>query len=87
VVGVTEAQGQPERAAQLFGAAAALREAIGESLPPAEQARNDQAGAALRVALGDAVFAAAWEAGRTMPLEQAIAEAISMGNRCAQPAA
>jgi tetratricopeptide (TPR) repeat protein len=88
VVGVAEAREQREHAAQLFGAAAALREAIGAPLPPAEQARNDQAVAAVRVALGDAVFAAAWEAGRIMPLEQAIALAISMENHlCGQPTA
>jgi tetratricopeptide (TPR) repeat protein len=85
MAGVSKAQGQPEQAAHLFGAAAALREAISAPLPPADHARHDHAVAAVRVALGEDAFAAAWEAGRTMPLEQAVAEAISMGDRWAQP--
>jgi tetratricopeptide (TPR) repeat protein len=84
-LGVTEPDGQPERAAQLFGAAAALRETTGASLEAAELARHDGSVAALRLALGEDAFTAAWEAGRTMPPEQAIAEATRTGSRQARP--
>ena len=46
--------GQGERAAQLLGAAAALRETIGAPLPPLEQAEVEQAVAAARAALSEA---------------------------------
>ena len=68
--------GQGERAAQLLGAAAALRETIGAPQPPLEQAEVEQAVAEARAALGEAVWAAAFAAGRALSLEQAIAEAL-----------
>jgi hypothetical protein len=34
--------------------------------------------AEVRAQLGDAAFAAAWAAGRTLPLEDAIAEALAL---------
>jgi tetratricopeptide (TPR) repeat protein len=58
------AQEQPERAAQLFGAAQALREAIGVPRPPADQARYDRTVAAARARLGEDAFAAEWAKGR-----------------------
>jgi hypothetical protein len=54
---------------QLFAAAAALREAIGAPLSPADQAGYDRTIAALRATLGADGFAAAWALGRTLPLE------------------
>jgi hypothetical protein len=66
---VASAQRQPERAVQLFAAAAALREAIGAPLSPADQAGYDRTIAALRATLGADGFAAAWALGRTLPLE------------------
>jgi non-specific serine/threonine protein kinase len=71
---VAVAQGQPERAARLFGVAQAVREAIGAPLPPADQARYERSVAAARAHLGDAGFAAAWERGHALMLEEAIIE-------------
>jgi predicted ATPase/class 3 adenylate cyclase/DNA-binding XRE family transcriptional regulator len=65
-----------ERAARLFGAAAALREAISTALEPYQHADHDREVAAGRAVLGDAVFDAAWAVGAAMPLEQAIVYAL-----------
>jgi hypothetical protein len=53
-----------------------VREAIGAPLPPAERPLFDQTVATARAALGTDAFAAAWEHGRTLPLEQLIATAL-----------
>jgi predicted ATPase/DNA-binding SARP family transcriptional activator len=73
---VAVAQGAAERAARLFGAAAALREAIGAPLPPDERADYERQEAPVRAALHEAAFAAAWAAGRAMPLDDAVAFAL-----------
>jgi predicted ATPase len=67
---------QPQRSARLFGAAEALREVSGAPLPPLERTPYDRTGDGVRKVLGEATFAVAWEAGRAMTLEQAIAEAV-----------
>jgi hypothetical protein len=54
------AQGQPERAARLLGAAAAWFDARGTSIGQTERAKHDRSIAAARVQLGDEVFAPAW---------------------------
>jgi hypothetical protein len=59
---------QPERAARCFGAAATLREQLAAPVPPADLAEQQATVAALRTTLGDAAFAAAWEAGCADPL-------------------
>jgi hypothetical protein len=70
------AQGRPERAACLYGAAAGLRERIGAALSPENRKAVEPKLNALRAALGEAVFAAAFEAGRALDWEQAIACAL-----------
>ncbi|HLW59821.1 MAG TPA: tetratricopeptide repeat protein [bacterium] len=69
------AQQQVERAARLFGAAAALREAIGVPLLSSDRPDYDRAVAAARAGLGEEAFAAASSAGRAMTLEEAVADA------------
>jgi DNA-binding NarL/FixJ family response regulator len=56
----------------LLGAAAALRETIGTSLPPTFRPAYERTMAAARTQLGEEAFAAAWAEGRTMPLERLI---------------
>jgi hypothetical protein len=75
LAGVAGAQGQHERAARLFGAAAALRESIGAPLPPADSAEIEPRVAAVRAALGEEAFTAAWAAARAMSLEEAVTDA------------
>ena len=70
-------------AARLLGAAAALREATGRRLPPAERAGVEATTAAARRAAGKAVFAAAVAEGRAQP-ETVISEAIAAVTSAAQ---
>jgi hypothetical protein len=70
------AQSQAERAARLFGAAEALREAVGFHFTPLDPGGYDRHVAALRAQLDEEAYAAAWAEGRAMPLEQAAAYAL-----------
>jgi non-specific serine/threonine protein kinase len=72
---VATAAGRWQHAARLLGAAEALREAIRAPLPPVDRAEHARAVGEARTMLGDDVFQAAWDAGRALSLEQAIAEA------------
>jgi predicted ATPase len=67
---------QPARAARLLGAAAALRAALDEPVPPAARPAIERTSKASRVMLGEAAFAAAWAAGQVMPRARAVAEAL-----------
>ena len=78
---------QPERAARLYGAAAALRDAAGSPLPPDQRADHERGVAAARAGLGEAAFAAGWDAGRMLPSDQASAEAIAPLRALTDPAA
>ena len=71
------AQGEPARAARLFGAAESLRETIGLSIYPFFREEYDQAVLALRSALGEEGLASLWAEGRGLSLEQAVAHALS----------
>ena len=73
---VTAAQGRAECATRLFGAAEALRDAMGAALPPAERAEHDRYVAAVRTALDEKAFAAAWAAGRAMSPPAVVAYAL-----------
>ncbi len=73
------AQGEMEIAARLWGAMANLREATGSPLPPNEREEFDRRVAESQAALGETAFAAAWEAGRAMTWEQAVAYALEEG--------
>ena len=70
---IAGARKQAERAAQLLGAAEALREAIGSPLPPAERPDYDRSVSAIRAALSKKDFATAWTQGRALTWEQAAA--------------
>jgi len=67
-------------AVRLYGGVAALRETLGTPLAPAEWARYERVLAAARSELAEEAFHAAWDAGRTLPLEQIIAEAETLGD-------
>lgn len=60
-------------AAQLWGAAASVREQMGAPLPPVFRPAYEEAVAAARAALGGQGFAAAWAEGRAMTPEQVLA--------------
>jgi hypothetical protein len=69
-------QGQAERAGRLYGAAAALRDAVGSPLSRAERIDVEEAIGRYRAEIGDEAWGRAWEAGRALSLEQAVAEAL-----------
>jgi tetratricopeptide (TPR) repeat protein len=68
--------GREDEASTLLGAAEALRESLGVGLAPAEQETHDQTVAAVRAALGEKRFSAAWRQGRELALDEAIAYAL-----------
>jgi tetratricopeptide (TPR) repeat protein len=65
-----------QKAVRLWGAAGRLRERIQTPLPPSERGLYEQQIASARSVLGDDAFAAAWEQGRALTLEQAVAYAL-----------
>jgi predicted ATPase/DNA-binding SARP family transcriptional activator len=65
------AQGRPEPAACLFGAAAAVREAISVPVPLCERADHEEGISTTRAELGEAAFEAAFSKGRAMSPQQA----------------
>ncbi len=77
--GINALHGWPERAARLAGAGAALCASVGLDLPDLSAAAYERNIAAARTQLGEEVLAAAWAAGQTLPLEQAISEALEHG--------
>jgi ATP/maltotriose-dependent transcriptional regulator MalT len=70
---VLAVQGEPAWAAQLWGAAESLREAMGTPLPPVYRPAYERSVAAARAQLGEKAITAAWAEGRSMTLEQALA--------------
>ena len=85
---VAAAGGEAEQGARLLGAAEWLRERHGYDPPPVERKRIDRAAALTRARLPEDVFATAWTAGRALPLDQAIAEALAVADAsAAEPAA
>ena len=69
---VTE-QGQHTWAARLWGAAEAVRQGRGISLPQVMHASDERARTTARTHLGEKMFTAAWEEGRAMSAQQALA--------------
>ncbi len=77
--GAAAATERPEnlgRAAQLWGAAQALRAVLGAPMPPNEQATHEQEVAHTRAALGQPTFTDAWVQGGGMTLDQAVTYAL-----------
>jgi tetratricopeptide (TPR) repeat protein len=70
------ARGEEERAARLFGATEALREAVGYHQAPRERALREPFLGAARSRLEEAKWEAAWAEGRAMTFEDAVAYAL-----------
>jgi len=77
MAGVAGSQGRFDPAARLFGAAQAIRESKGLTLPPAERGAYDRDVSVARNGGGND-FANAWEAGRTLSLEEAVRYALEL---------
>jgi predicted ATPase len=71
---VAAALRRPREAARLYGAAAALREAIEAPILPFDQAEYDRHLAATQAQLEQSAFAEAWATGRAMTPEQSVQE-------------
>ena len=69
-------QGQAQRAVRLFGFEDSLRRAIGSPLPEIEQESHKRFLEAARSMLDEKSFQQAWNAGHSMPLDQAIRYAL-----------
>jgi DNA-binding CsgD family transcriptional regulator len=80
LAGVALDRGHAEQAARFQGAAAALAEAVGVVFDPVDRDQNERDVRAVRAQLGETAFAAAWTAGRALPLETALAEAFAAGD-------
>ena len=72
---ITVASGKPETGVRLLGAAEGLAESLGAPIYPRDRPVRDRALAALKITLSEQPLAAAREAGRTLTIEAAIAEA------------
>jgi predicted ATPase/class 3 adenylate cyclase len=70
------AEGRAERATRLLGTASSLRDLLGSARHPMDRAAVEAALEAVRAALGEEAFAAAWAAGRALALDDAIIEAL-----------
>ena len=73
---IAAAEGQPRRAARLFGAADALRQATGSAMTGMERAEYTQAITHARAQMDEPEWQAAWAEGQAMTLEQAVAYAL-----------
>jgi predicted ATPase/DNA-binding CsgD family transcriptional regulator len=78
IAGVAVATGDMGQAARLLGASDALLAEIGVPRPPGSRSTDYAHHAtAARASLGEAAFTAAWEAGRALTLDTAVAEALA----------
>jgi non-specific serine/threonine protein kinase len=75
LAGAARALARPQHAARLFGAAESLREAAGVRIDLADREPHERNVSETRRALSDDAFRTAWDAGREMALDQALAEA------------
>ena len=73
---VAAAQGAPERAARILGAAEFVRETTGFALLPVDRETFDRAVAAARRTLSVDIFDASWSEGRAMALADAVVYAM-----------
>ena len=75
---VVAAEGEPARAACLWGAAETLRTELGAFIPHAEQVPYESSMSTVRAQLSEDIFSSAWAEGRTMSLEQILANQQAM---------
>jgi non-specific serine/threonine protein kinase len=76
---VAAATAQPERAVCLFGAAEAALGRLNVHPSPSNRASYERSLAFVRTRLSRATFAAAWQSGRTLSLDQAVVDLAAPG--------
>jgi tetratricopeptide (TPR) repeat protein len=69
--------GRPARAAELCGAGLAAQAAVGLVMPPMVRELYNAGEATIRAQIDDATFAAAFERGRQLPIQEAVAYALA----------
>jgi hypothetical protein len=75
--------GHTEQTTRLLGAAEAIQEAVTIHLiPPPDYERTVTM---MREALGEAAFAAVWDTGRALTLEEAVTEALALDRAASEP--
>jgi hypothetical protein len=77
LAGIAVAQGQPERAARLFGAAAALRTTMGVPILPTNERLYQRHVTLTQDALGADRWTLLWEEGRVMTRDAAVAYGLA----------
>jgi predicted ATPase/DNA-binding SARP family transcriptional activator len=77
IAAILHRSGREEQAVRLLGAAEALAERVGATVPPASRSAYEEQIAELRKCLGAAAFAAAWAEGQASPLERAVESALA----------
>ena len=87
LAGVLAAAGEAETAARLFGASDAALEALGAAIWPSNRSDYERCLARARGALDPEVFGAAWDAGRSLLLDDAFTVASHACERWLMPAA
>jgi DNA-binding CsgD family transcriptional regulator/tetratricopeptide (TPR) repeat protein len=80
IAGVVGAYGGAVRAARLYGAAEALREAIGVPLPESDRPRYERHVAAACFVVDEQTWKEAWAEGKAMGAEQVVEYALSGGD-------
>jgi non-specific serine/threonine protein kinase len=78
LAGAAGALGRAEAAARLFGAAEALYEACRVHLPPPDRPAYAGFVARARAGADPTAWVASWAAGRALPLQEAVAEAMAL---------
>ncbi len=81
LAGIAATSGRAEDGARLLGAADAIVSFLGAPIFPRDQPVRDRCLNALTAALGEERLAAAREPGRTLTVEQAIAQARAVAER------
>jgi predicted ATPase/class 3 adenylate cyclase len=85
IAAVAISSGDAERGVRLLGANAAIRERLGGG-PPPEWLRLGDPLAEARAALDDATYTRAWEVGRNLGVDEAVADALAMQPVGVEPA-
>jgi len=77
MAGLSVAVGKPEIATQLIGWADMVREKLSDPRPPLEQADVDKIITACLIKMGEVAFSDAYDEGKKMSLDEAVAYALS----------
>jgi predicted ATPase len=85
LAGVAAALARDENATRLYAAAMSLREALGAIRPPVDREEHERRAAGARERIGEEAWAAAYDTGRAMSLEQAVGAALEDPSELGEP--